>query len=401
MKHKIIITESQYRSLMKNINEQWTPTLQRTSKEAPAWLSAIIGNKQDGYTFDLPPSTNVAEVDKVLAELGVDVETINEDAKLVAEVSKKLGERNETHFRVTMKKKNPKYRAMILKVYSNLKASTDGNITIMYARTKKTSKTEPTIDPGTKTPDEFKFPIEDNLVSKKYFVDNSWELDPEFVTQFRQTTLKKIKDKLLTMPKGSAGVLNGIIIQTSCSTLPNGKSPDGKIHTFAELSELRNESAKNFVLKELQSIGVTISPKLIYTPKWEGNLTGKYLGASSNSGDIWGQPGASKDRKVYESDKYLKIALDLNLKGGIIQKTDPKLTPGTYDFDYDYVAAFKVPEIPRRIPGIELAFVWNPKTQSKCKVGEPNSQMQCETWGQGPKDWSTNMKGKIHWGTED
>lgn len=398
MRHKIIITESQYRSLMKNINEQWTPTLQRTSKVAPAWLSAIIGNKQDGYTFDLPPSTNTEEVNQIISD--EEVEKYNQMKQLVAEVSNKLGERNATHFRVTMLKKNPKYRAMILKVYSNLKASTDGNITIMYARTKKTSNTKPTDKPGTTQPLNFDFPVDDNLVSKKYFIDNSWTLDPEFVTQFRETTLKKIKDALISTPN-SKGLLNGITIKTSCSTLPNGTSPDGKVHTFAELSKLRNESAKEFVIQELKSIGVTISPKLIYTPKWEGNLTGKYLGASSNSGDIWGQPGASKDKKVYEADKYLKIALDLNISGNSKLITDPSKTYPNYDFDYDYGVAFKVPEIPYRIPGIELAFIWNPKTQSKCKVGEPNTQTQCFDWGGGPKDWSTNMKGTIHWGTED
>lgn len=400
MKHKIVITESQYKTLMRNINEQWTPTLHKTSNAAPAWLSSIIGNKQDGYTFDLPPSTNVAEVDKLLAELEVDVEAINKDGKLVAEVARKLGERNDTHFRTTMLKKNPKYRALILKVYSNLNASTDGKITIMYARTKKTSSTKPTDKPGTTQPLNFEFPVDDNLVSKKYFIDNSWALDPEFVEQFRETTLKKIKDALISTPN-SKGLLNGITIKTSCSTLPNGTSPDGKVHTFAELSKLRNESAKEFVIQELKSIGVTISPKLIYTPKWEGNLTGKYLGASSNSGDIWGQPGASKDKKVYEADKYLKIALDLNISGNSKLITDPSKTYPNYDFDYDYGAAFNVPEIPYRIPGIELAFIWNPKTQSKCKVGKPNTQTECFDWGGGPKDWSTNMKGKIHWGTED
>ena len=398
MKHKIMITESQYRTLMRNINEQFKPTLRMTSKVAPAWLSAIIGNKQDGYTFDLPLSTQLDEVDKIISDDEVDV--YNKNQQLVAEVARKLGERNEPHFRVSMLKKNPKYRAMMLKVYSNLKADTDGNITVMFGRVRKTSNTKPINKPGTTQPINFDFPVDDDLTSKKYFVNNSWELDPEFVEQFRDTTLKKVKDALASTPN-SKGVLNGLKIKTSCSTLPNGTSPDGKVYSFAELSRLRNESAKKFVIKELESLGITISPKLIYTANWEGNLTGKYLGASSNSGDIWGQPGASKDKMVYEEDKYLKITLDLNISGNTKLITDPSKIPANYDYDYDYAAAFKVPDIPRRIPGIELAYVWNPKTQSKCKVGEPNTQMQCETWGEGPKNWSTNMKGKIHWGTED
>ena len=83
MKTKILITESQYNSLVKNINEQGAgfkfDGFNKTEKPAPKWLSAIIGNKQDGYTIALPPSTNVAEVDELLVELGVDVEAINKD----------------------------------------------------------------------------------------------------------------------------------------------------------------------------------------------------------------------------------------------------------------------------------------------------------------------------------
>ena len=150
MKHKIMITESQYRTLMRNINEQFKPTLRMTSKAAPAWLSVIIGNKQDGYTFDLPLSTQLEEVDKIISDDEVDV--YNKNQQLVAEVARKLGERNEPHFRVSMLKKNPKYRAMMLKVYSKLKESTDGNISVMFGRVRKTSNTKPINEPGTTQP---------------------------------------------------------------------------------------------------------------------------------------------------------------------------------------------------------------------------------------------------------
>jgi len=396
MKTKILITESQYNSLVKNIDEQGGrfkfDGIRVDENPAPKWLRAIIGNKQDGYTIALPPSANVAEVDELLAESGVDVDAINKDVNLVKNVTLRLGG-NADHFRRTMLRTNPKYRALILSKYKTISESGVSNIAIKFGKTLKkstsTDATKPTSKPGGEDPIYFKFPVEDNLTSKKYFVDNSWELDPVFVEQFRSTTLKNIKDKLATIPNPK-GLLNGITVKTSCSTLPNGKSPDGKVYSFADLSKLRNQSAKEFVVKELESIGVTILPNLKYTPNWEGNLTGKYLGASSNSGDIWGQPGASKDKMVYEEDKYLKIALDLVISGKDKYPVDPSKTPGitttTTLTDYDYTAALGVPDIPYKIPGIDLAWKWDSKTKSKCRT--KNSQMKCETWGEGPKSWA-------------
>ena len=399
MKTKILITESQYNSLVKNINEQGAgfkfDGFNKTEKPAPKWLSAIIGNKQDGYTIALPPSENVGEVDELLAESGVDVDAINKDVNLVKNVTLRLGA-NANHFRTTMLRTNPKYRALILDKYKTISESGVTNIAIKFGKKLKkstsTDTTKPTSKPGGEDPIYFKFPVDDGLTSKKYFVDNSWELDPVFVEQFRSTTLKNVKDKLATIPNPK-GLLNGITVKTSCSTLPNGKSPDGKIHTFEELSKLRNESAKEFVVKELQSIGITVSPNLKYTPDYLANdkdMGGLGNGSSSRSGNIWGQPGASKDKKVYELDKYLKIALDLVISGKDTYPVDPsktpKITTTTTLTDYDYTAALGVPDIPYKIPGIDLAWKWDSSTKSKCRT--KNSQMKCETWGEGPKSWA-------------
>lgn len=400
MKHKIIITESQYKKLLRSVNEQlsknFSPQLSFGRKAAP-WLSAIFGNKQDGYTIYLPQSIKTEEVNSLISD--DEVKELNKSG-YGQRLAYQLGERNGSHFMGTMRQINPKYRALIIKTYQMLIESGVKNPKLKFERTENTTKTKPTGEPGGEIPFTKKFPVKDDLKSEKYFVDNSWELDEQFKKKFRETTLQNIKDGLSSTPNGQA-VLNGITVRTSCSTLPNGKSPDGKVYTFAELSKLRNKSAKDFVLKELQSIGVIISPKLTYDDDWEGGLTGKYLGASSNSGNIWGQPGASKNTDDYEVDKYLEIALDGVISGKRKIPIDPTKEDGTKNVSYDYVAAFYVPDIPRTIPTIDLAWVWNPKTQSKCKLGEPNTQMKCETWGEGPKDWSTNMKGKIHWGTED
>jgi hypothetical protein len=400
MKHKIIITESQYNSLVKNLDEQggrfeFDGIRVDKNNPAPKWLSAIIGNKQEGYTIALPPSSNVAEVDELLKEGNVNVDDINKDDKLVKNVTLRLGG-NADHFRRTMLRTNPKYRALILSKYKTVSESGVKGIAIKFGKTLKkstsTDATKPTSKPGGEDPIYFKFPVEDNLTSKKYFVDNSWELDPVFVEQFRSTTLKNIKDKLATIPNPK-GLLNGITVKTSCSTLPNGKSPDGKVYSFADLSKLRNQSAKEFVVKELESIGVTILPNLKYTDDYMANdkdMGGLGNGSSSRSGNIWGQPGASKDKKVYELDKYLKIALDLVISGKDKYPVDPSKTPGitttTTLTDYDYTAALGVPDIPYKIPGIDLAWKWDSNTKSKCRA--KNSQMKCETWGEGPKSWA-------------
>ena len=400
MKHKLIINESQYDSLLKNLDEQLgnsnkTLRLQRTTHPAKKWLRAIIGNKQEGYTIVLPPSKNVNEVNEWLSEGEVDVDAINKNVDLVNQVMQNLGVEYATHFKNVMLTGNTEYRALILSKYNEIVLGGASSVDIIFTKKLKkstsTNTTKPTGEPGDNYTLPRKFPVNDDLVSEKYFVDNSWALDPVFVEQFRSTTLKKIKDELGRVPNNRS-VLNGLTINTSCSTLPNGKSPDGKVYSFAELSRLRNESAKEFVVKELQSIGVTISPRLNYVNEWKGNLTGNYLGASSKTGDIWGQPGASKDRSVYEGDKYLKIALDLDISGKIPIPVDPSNTTGipttTTLKEYDYTAAFHVPDIPYRIPGIKFAWIWDPKTKSKCKSGKGNEKMKCEKWGEGPKSWA-------------
>ena len=244
MKHKIIITESQYKKLLKNINEQqnWTPQLRMTSKAAPAWLSAIIGNKQDGFTFHLPPSTKPEDVNTIISD--GEVEEYNKKKSIAQEIGYKLGERNYNHFITTMLKKDPKYRAMMIKVYEQLKQTTDGNITVLFNRIRKTTENKPKPNSGTESPIKIKFPITDDLESKKYFVDNSWELDETFKKEFRDIIFPKIKEALVKTPNSKA-TLNGLTVRTACSTLPNGTSPDGKVYSFAQLSKLRNQSAKN------------------------------------------------------------------------------------------------------------------------------------------------------------
>ena len=117
-------------------------------------------------------------------------------------------------------------------------------------------------------------------------------MDPEFVAQFRDTTLKKVKDALANTPK-SKGVLNGLKIKTSCSTLPNGpstKSPgaNGKVLSFLELSKNRNNAAKNYVIGELQKIGVTINPDQIkLTQTFEGSVGD---GTTVTNGNVWKKP---------------------------------------------------------------------------------------------------------------
>lgn len=397
MKNKIMITESQYKRLLKSINEQimnggdkpdnWDYRLKVGKKNAPDWLTSIIGNDQDGFTINFPPSTDVATLREFVtpeeeAKYNSDRTAQNrpdksEVGQLVDRVANRIGGSAKRDFKVKMRYDNPLYRAAIIKMYVAAIDSGVKSVSITLNSTKTTVPDEsPTSKPGTTDKTSFKFPVNPDLESKKYFVDNDWRLDPEFTKEFIDVTIKEIKDKITTTKNGK-GVLNGITIATSCSTLPNGKSSDGKVYTFAELSQLRNKSAKDFILQELKKIGVTISPNLIYVSDWKGNLTGKYLGASSSKGDIWGKSGSSKNRADYEQDKYLRINLDLTISGGDDISTDPKKLPGTTKTQIDYTAVMVVPSIPYKIPNIKFVAYWNPKLKQKCTV-KSTGESVCE-----------------------
>jgi hypothetical protein len=138
-----------------------------------------------------------------------------------------------------------------------------------------------------------------------FFKDNSFtptELFKKSVKEDIIDPLIKINQEYGVGDDSPKFWLESMNILTSCSTLPNGKSPeDGKKRSFKELSEARNKAAYEYIVSQLKGIGVLIDGD----SKVLRNSDGK--NGDGTSGPKW--TGKNEDRHKYEKYKYLDVEL--------------------------------------------------------------------------------------------
>lgn len=147
-----------------------------------------------------------------------------------------------------------------------------------------------------------------------FFKDNSFtptELFKKSVKEDIIDPLIKINQEYGVADGSPKFWLESMDILTSCSTLPNGKSPeDGIKRSFKELSEARNKAAYDYIISELKGIGVLIDGD----SKVLRNSDGK--NGDGTSGPEW--TGKNEDRSKYEKYKYLdvelKVAMNIETK---------------------------------------------------------------------------------------
>jgi hypothetical protein len=162
-----------------------------------------------------------------------------------------------------------------------------------------------------------------------YFEDNYYAPTDLFKTTFDKDVIAPLKEQSsqLIQPKDGKPkmALTSLSITTSCSTLPNGQSPDGKTYTFKELSQLRNSSAKDYIIKKLNELGVDTS---------NAAITQEYLGENGDgtSGPKW--TGKDSDRDKYNQYKVLdvdiEIAFNQNANPETIEPTEQVVTDREY-----------------------------------------------------------------------
>lgn len=396
MKHKLIITESQYQSLLDNIVEQnkrdnFDLRLTKTKRPIPGWLQKIFGNKEDGFETPLPYSDDVTGLDAILEGEDPNIYLNNKQARAKVKSITTFG----GQYFDPIARFNPKFIAAIIKlcveadfVYTSLQIRKDTENT-------KTPPTKPTPPKPIEDSGVIPFPLDGT--GKQYFPDNEWVVNDNFKKDFKEQVLDKL------IEKKNQGVIENLLtlnIDTSCSRLRNGIpqfSPGfekwkkiNKRITFPELSKERNNAAKNYVLEQLKNIGIN-TDKVKITQ----NIKGDNLDGTS------GPDYTGTNRVSYDKYKFLKINLGFDKKIDYDTRLDPvkvSPTPGGTISENVYTAVLKSPDVPYRIPGIKLVSVWNPKTETeqKCKVG-PNNQLKCSQPG-GPDDWSTDKDTDLYWG---
>lgn len=399
MKHKLIITETQYQALLQSINEQTymsggkpRKTRRKTGfttkmTRVPQWLEKIIGNKVDGYKT---PLKSDADLDAILKGEDMNVYLTPEYIKKLTDITKQ----NKFYIKDIIKT-NPKYLAALIK----LMVVNDFVFTTLLfpKRTPVTTTTPPppSIPPKDLPVDDrgpMEFPLDGT--GKQYFDDNEWVLNDEFKTQFKTQITDKIKEQLA---QGVLQDLTGLTIDTSCSRLRNGIPKNSPGHekwsrrnkriTFPELSVQRNNAAKQYVIQELSNLGIDTS---------KINIGQNTLG--DNKDGTSGPDYTGGNRVDYNQYKFLKIKVGFGKK--IDGSTEVRPIPGKTDVGtkssyWLYQAVLISPNIPYKLPGIWFTDVWDPKieqTTEKCKVdSKGNTQCGVEPGKfTTPKDWSTD-----------
>lgn len=163
--------------------------------------------------------------------------------------------------------------------------------------------------------------------SSNFFKDNYYEVTPLFVETVNKDIIQPLVAQMATLksPAGKPkGFLELIDVVSSCSTLPNGPSPDGKTYTFDELSKLRAETAMNYIIGELQKIGILVNDTTKKTMDYMGT------NGDGTSGPSWLKvPQAEKNAKRPEFEKYKKVDIELSVILNYSEEPQVETTPDT------------------------------------------------------------------------
>jgi hypothetical protein len=176
-------------------------------------------------------------------------------------------------------------------------------------------------------PEEFpsvRIEIPQDLDTSDFFEFNSWTLSDKFKKWVTDNVINPSKETIskLNPPEGKPkSYLNSLKITTSSSTIPNGVSPeDKKKHTFAELSDLRAESAIKYLKEELAKIGVLIDGDSKIEKSTKGTNAGKKSTVAYASqpigADLTGTSGEEWDKTDDDKQtlkKYQMVQIDSRL----------------------------------------------------------------------------------------
>lgn len=205
-----------------------------------------------------------------------------------------------------------------------------------------------------------------------FFKDNSFtptELFKKSVKEDIINPLIKINQEFGVGDDSPKFWLESMDILTSCSTLPNGPSPeDGIKRSFKELSEARNKAAYDYIVSELKGIGVLIDGD----SKVLRNSDGK--NGDGTSGPKW--TGKNEDRPKYEKYKYL----DVELK--IAMNIKPKTTLPVEDETEDNIESIETPtyDVLFRKPGKGKLSITLPKIKLQ-KMFAGRRKPSRKNWG--------------------
>lgn len=226
-----------------------------------------------------------------------------------------------------------------------------------------TEKTE-TVD-GETIGGTVEFPIDWNPDTNiQLYVNNQWEVSPEFIDSFKQNVIDKINLLKQTYPDIQISLLS-LDVQTSASRYRNtGQAAE---LSFQELSGYRNNSAKDYILTTLQENGVTNIDAVTPTQEYLGGNGDGTTGpnppepnAYVDGGNVkmnttpteprnqFGEPLSTPEE--YDQYKYLRVTIRLSATLPNEQTTQESITVFSYELVIDGSKLEIIPPVKRPKP---------------------------------------------------
>jgi len=171
--------------------------------------------------------------------------------------------------------------------------------------------------------------LDENAKTDFYFRDNEWELTDEGKADIQNTIFAQVEANI----KENAGFnkcVDSLIINSSASRFRN--TGDAEKYSFAQLSKLRNDSVRDFIMQRLNEMGITLwcstqnniqqningdngdgtsgpnPPKpLPFIPKGQSSM--KSSSTDETKRNEFGEPLATKEE--YDVYKYTKPSLTI------------------------------------------------------------------------------------------
>ena len=221
-----------------------------------------------------------------------------------------------------------------------------------------TEKTEMTA--GETVGGNVEFPIDWNPdANVQLYVNNQWEVSPEFINSFNQNVVSKITTLKERFPQIEISLLS-LDVQTSASRYRNtGQASE---LSFQELSGYRNNSAKDYIIATLQENGVAGTDAVTPTQQYLGGNGDGTTGpnppepnAYVDGGNVkmnttpteprnqFGEPHSTPEE--YNQYKYLKVSIKL-------KATLPQPSPeqeGVTVFKYELIIDGKIIPSPQPV----------------------------------------------------
>jgi len=241
-------------------------------------------------------------------------------------------------------------------------------------------------------PVDLKIPTD--IDTSSFFEFNSWDLSDSFKRYIANEIITPLKQLLQEAkplnPSDPKAFLESLKVFSSCSTIPNKTSPDGKKYSFKDLSKKRSETAIKYISDELKKIGVLVDNDSKATIFYNGENSGKKVikgyGSLVKGVDLTGTSGPEWDGKnTEEVKKFQRVQVKARVlvntskmeKEEKPKEDDNKINPATppiIEDEFKVVASFSKFkfEMPRigtiKLPrfGIFGKREFKPVNQLKC-----------------------------------